>query len=867
MSLKAPNLDDRSFGQLLEEATLKIRRSCPGWTDLSPGDPGMALIETFAHLTEVMIYRLNRLPEKAYVEFLRLIGVKLHPPSAALVNLRFTADPKYGRDVQIPAGTAVTLRRSSGQGEPPVFITARKLVLPPGPGEADVIAFHATAVEAEEAGEGTGLPGLSLLARRPPIVSPLGENLALTVAVEALPGELDEGVRALEHQGKSYRIWREVENFTDLGPDRFVYVAERTTGTIAFAPAVSMRIEEGPLEPVPRALAEVPAAGRRILLWYFRGGGPEGNVSAKTLDTLKKPIPGVLSVTNPAAATGGRAAESMENALVRGPQELHSLKRAVTASDFELVALRYPGAIDRARAYTKAELWKHASPGTVEVLLVPHLPEAAQGRVAVTFEMLRERQTEEARRTIQAALDERKPLGTVCHVAWSRYKMVRAEGRVVTHREENTKSVEKRVLERLHTIISPLRTPLQPSGWAFGEPLRAFHIFETVRNEPGVKYIDGVSFYVDEVPSDRIHSMAADQFQPDTWYVAAGSLLFRSQNDGAGWEPAGRFAGEEAVIVRVHPERPGILAVATRMPGDKPGTKVYASCDCGESWESLAQMAFRVEDMAWTMRDTVPILYLATEKGIYEMSLLPGSNSVPVRRTVDPANPDRGFYAVAIARDSGGGLTVAVASAANGGVYLSNEEGGSATFRFIGLKGEDVRTLAIQYDGPRAFLWAGKTAFGDDPGTGCSRWELMGTKDPVDLWQHFKKGWAAGSCRSIVFQGSRVLAATFKAGVVWLETAVHDREPEWTAPNFVGCRLPLRDQGRLHPVEAVAVDPAGRLILAGGLQGVYASENRGATYTNCSQNKFDTVTLPEGWLFCSGAHKIVVVSEDEATGH
>ena len=27
----------------------------------------MALVETFAHLTEVMIYRLNQLPEKAYV--------------------------------------------------------------------------------------------------------------------------------------------------------------------------------------------------------------------------------------------------------------------------------------------------------------------------------------------------------------------------------------------------------------------------------------------------------------------------------------------------------------------------------------------------------------------------------------------------------------------------------------------------------------------------------------------------------------------------------------------------------------------------------------------------------------------------------
>ena len=75
MTLKPPNLDDRNFQQLLEEAKRIIRTECPQWTDLSPGDPGIVILELFAHLTETMIYRLNRLPEKAYVEFLRLIGV------------------------------------------------------------------------------------------------------------------------------------------------------------------------------------------------------------------------------------------------------------------------------------------------------------------------------------------------------------------------------------------------------------------------------------------------------------------------------------------------------------------------------------------------------------------------------------------------------------------------------------------------------------------------------------------------------------------------------------------------------------------------------------------------------------------------
>ena len=87
MPLVPPNLDDRRFDDLVAEAKRIIAQTCPEWTDLSPGDPGMVLVELFAHLTEVMLYRLNRLPDKAFVELLRLIGVRLQPPSAAGVTL------------------------------------------------------------------------------------------------------------------------------------------------------------------------------------------------------------------------------------------------------------------------------------------------------------------------------------------------------------------------------------------------------------------------------------------------------------------------------------------------------------------------------------------------------------------------------------------------------------------------------------------------------------------------------------------------------------------------------------------------------------------------------------------------------------
>jgi len=120
MSLRSPNLDDRTFDQLVEAACRRVSNSCPDWTDLSPSDPGRTLIEIFAYLTDIMLYRLNRLPDKAYVEFLRLIGVRLKPPAAASVRLKFSVVRPTSHQIRIPRGTRVTTERSDGNNEAPV---------------------------------------------------------------------------------------------------------------------------------------------------------------------------------------------------------------------------------------------------------------------------------------------------------------------------------------------------------------------------------------------------------------------------------------------------------------------------------------------------------------------------------------------------------------------------------------------------------------------------------------------------------------------------------------------------------------------------------------------------------------------------
>jgi len=865
MPLQAPNLDNRTFSQLVEEAKGIIRNKCPQWTDLTAGDPGIVILEVFAHLTETMIYRLNRLPEKAYVEFLRLLGVKLGPPVAASVKLTFSLSKAQDKPVEIPRGTRVTLSRSGGGEPPPIFVTAQTVAIPAGKTQVETDAYHCDLVEAEDVGTGTGLAGLSVTARHPPLVAATSDDLELIVGVEAEPEELTGRVRALQHDGKAYVIWREAVDFSNLLGRQLVYIADRMTGNITFAPALQSLEEGGKLALAPAALGAVPKAGKGIRLWYCRGGGLAGNVAANTLTTLKDPIPGV-TVTNPEPAAGGRDPETLQNALVRGPLELHSLQRAVTASDFELLALHSSGnhassgAVARARAFTKAMLWRHAPPGTIEVLLVPFIPEDQRPGGAVTEADLRAQQKDDTLANIRKALDERRPLGTTCLVNWVRYKKVRVEARAVVHRGEDPEAVEARVIKRLHQSINPLPSELPSAGWSFGQPLRASNVYDIILAEPGVSYVDRVRLLVDDVPEKDISSLAADAFQSDTWYATTGARLYRSMDDGEGWELIDSFANdEETKRIRVNSFQAGQVAVVTRLPNGS--SRLYVSDDCGETWRPLALLAFAINDLAWTSRQTTPVLIMATDNGLFELSLQPGAS--PIQIQVDASKPTMGFTAVAASVGIRGTFFVGAAARGAGGIYLSSQGGQSNSFSMIGLKGENVQVLETQQDGVRTFLWAGIAVAGNEPGRGCFRWELQGTAPP-GAGVSMQKNWAGGSCHALGFTNAFAYAATHDKGVLWLDLSKGE-QASWNTP-VVECGLKLRDDNRtFQPVTALAADPEQNLVLAGGPAGIYRSSDNGTSYESVSSKAFlDKVTLPDTWLFCSGDHKVEVVNENEA---
>lgn len=128
MSLEAPRLDDRSFEDLMAEVRARIPLYTPEWTDHNLSDPGITLLELFAYMTDIVLYRLNRVPDKHYIKFMELIGMSLNEAIPARVDISFWLSAPQPNPIVIPVDTEVATTRTETE-EAIVFTTDRELTI------------------------------------------------------------------------------------------------------------------------------------------------------------------------------------------------------------------------------------------------------------------------------------------------------------------------------------------------------------------------------------------------------------------------------------------------------------------------------------------------------------------------------------------------------------------------------------------------------------------------------------------------------------------------------------------------------------------------------------------------------------------
>lgn len=143
------------------------------------------------------------------------------------------------------------------------------------------------------------------------------------------PKSVKLSTRASGEKGKE-ESWIEVDDFSASNSKDLHFTVDAANGQIRFGDGV---------------YGKIPDAGHRISATYSAGGGVQGNVSAKK---IKYSLTGV-SGENPLPAIGGSDAEPVTRLRQRAAARLRSRDRAVTAADFEDIAVRV-GKMGRAKA-------------------------------------------------------------------------------------------------------------------------------------------------------------------------------------------------------------------------------------------------------------------------------------------------------------------------------------------------------------------------------------------------------------------------------------------------------------------------------------------------------------------------------------
>ncbi len=139
MAIPAPPVDSRTATDITRQINDLLALYAPAWKaqyhDPVTGkllwtDPlGTALIGIFSRFAELIIQRLNQVPDKNFLAFLDLLGEARLPPQPALVPLTFSLASGSASDAVVPAGTQVAAPPAEGETAPVIFKTERELVV------------------------------------------------------------------------------------------------------------------------------------------------------------------------------------------------------------------------------------------------------------------------------------------------------------------------------------------------------------------------------------------------------------------------------------------------------------------------------------------------------------------------------------------------------------------------------------------------------------------------------------------------------------------------------------------------------------------------------------------------------------------
>lgn len=286
--------------------------------------------------------------------------------------------------------------------------------------------------------------------------------------------------------GRGFEPWTEVEDLSQYGPEEEVFVLDRQSGEVSFGDGFHGKA-------LPRGFRHVRARKYR---W---GGGAEGAVKADTIKSLLGSITFVSGVTNPRPSSGGDDGEPLSETARRGPELIRAHGRAVLPSDYELLALRAPGArVRRVHAMPgrHPQMRTALIPGVVGLLVVPPEENGPRGGPPTPDEQT-------LRAVAQHVSRKLAPAGVEIVAGAPVYHSVRIEAQVRLSVWADQGAVITQLLEDIDGYLHPLKGGDEGTGWPFGGALRYDALVRRLLQDEEVLAVPRLTLIVDgrRVPS------------------------------------------------------------------------------------------------------------------------------------------------------------------------------------------------------------------------------------------------------------------------------------------------------------------------------------------------------------------------------
>lgn len=323
----------RDYQSLREDMIARVRARIPDWSGTDPSDFGVALIEAFAYMGDLMSYYIDRAANESslstarrranVIALARDLGYEPAGYSPSSVTLQFINTSST--PILVPAGTVVSAR---------VTVNDLYLTIPFETNEDLTLGSESTGdVTATQGQTITGTEGYG---------EPLGLSSGAPRQVFELPNSnvLKESVQVYVYDGVNYLPWQIVDHMYDYAPLSRVFRVRDSGDDVVY-------VEFG-----DGVSGLIPPTGYAIYAEYRAVDGTYGNVPAGAIREITE-IPGLtqtelavalgsLSVTNDTPATGGTDPEDTESIRFNARQAYRASTRAVTLDDYQNIALGVP---------------------------------------------------------------------------------------------------------------------------------------------------------------------------------------------------------------------------------------------------------------------------------------------------------------------------------------------------------------------------------------------------------------------------------------------------------------------------------------------------------------------------------------------